>query len=237
MHEAQLPSRVPGESQNLWQSILSETGDQKMGNHMNKGTLAQRSHAIFRDWLPSVLLILMLLMARSTMADHYHVPSGSMENSLVPGDHVVVNKVVYGLRIPFTRQVIVPGKNPEAGEVVIFDSPENGVRLIKRVVAVGGDHVSLRQGHLFVNGNAVAVPSSPELEQFGERIVALNLANGGGPDISGMTIPQDHVLVLGDHRGNSHDGRYFGPVPVSEIYGRASAVFWRRGSGPGWQVL
>jgi len=204
---------------------------------MHASTLSQRGYKIFRDWLPSILLVLLLLVARSTMADHYHVPSGSMENSLIPGDHVLVNKAVYGLRIPFTKQVIAPGKDPEAGEVVIFDSPESGVRLIKRVVAVGGDHVVLRDGHLFVNGEALALPSNLGLEQFGERTVALNLGHGGGPDISGMTIPRNFVLVLGDHRGNSHDGRFFGPIPVSEIYGRASAVFWRQGDGPTWQNL
>ena len=86
-----------------------------------------------------------MLIARSTLADHYLVPSGSMEHALIPGDHVVVNKSAYGLRVPFTNQVIALQENPQRGEVVIFDSPENDVRLIKRVVAVGGDRVSVKK--------------------------------------------------------------------------------------------
>jgi len=191
----------------------------------------------FREWLPSLLLIALLLVARSTLADHYHVPSGSMEFTLMPGDHVLVNKAAYGWRIPFSKQVAISGSQPEAGDVVVFDSPDSDVRLIKRVVAVGGDHVALRRGHLLVNGKALSPPGDSTLEQFGERIAQLNLAAGGGPDIPGMVVPEGHVLVLGDHRGNSRDGRVFGTVPVSELYGRASAVFWRRDSGPVWKPL
>ena len=191
----------------------------------------------FREWLPSLLLISLLLVARSTLADHYHVPSGSMEFTLMPGDHVLVNKAAYGWRVPFSKQVLVSGNAPQAGEVVVFDSPDSGVRLIKRVVAVGGDHVSLKQGHLQINGRPLELPDNPAAEQFGERIAQLNLAAGGGPDIRGLVVPAGHVLVLGDHRGNSRDGRVFGTVPVDELYGRASAVFWRQGSGPVWKRL
>jgi signal peptidase I len=200
-------------------------------------SLARKNSSLFRDWLPSLLLILLMLVARSTLADHYHVPSGSMENTLVPGDHVLVNKAAYGLRVPFTDHRVSTGDKPAAGDVVIFDSPENGMRLVKRVVAVGGDHVVLRKGSLWVNGKALAMPGEASVEFMGDREVHLNLRSGGGPDISGMTIPAGQLLVLGDHRGNSHDGRYFGTIPVSALYGRASAVFWRSSTGPTWQSL
>lgn len=204
---------------------------------MYTATIGRRAHKIFRDWLPSLLLLLLMLVARSTLADHYYVPSGSMENALVPGDHVVVNKSAYGLRIPFTKQVMALKQSPQAGEVVIFDSPDNDVRLIKRVVAVGGDHVALHDGRLMVNGVTLSTPDRPLVEHFGERTVLLNLDHGGGPDIKGLTVPEGQVLVLGDHRGNSRDGRYFGTVPVSELYGRAVGVFWTTNEGPVWQDL
>jgi len=194
-------------------------------------------NSVFKDWFPSLLLLLLMLVARSTLADHYVVPSGSMENTLLPGDHVLVNKAAYGLRLPFTDRVIWPGDQVESGDVVIFDSPENGVRLVKRVVAIAGDHVQLRQGKLMINGVPLQLPHQPTLEQFGERIVELNLHSGGGPDINGMVVPPGQVLALGDHRGNSHDGRFFGTVPASLLYGRASAVFWRSKDGPIWQEL
>ena len=204
---------------------------------MNTITIARRFHKILMGWLPSLLLLFFLLVARSTLADHYHVPTGSMEQALVPGDHVLVNKAAYGLRIPFTKQVIALRNEPSPGEVVVFDSPDSDVRLIKRVVAIGGDHVVLRNGRLEINGEALTLPSDPDTEWFGERSAPLNLGAGGGPDIDGVVIPDGHVLVLGDHRGNSHDGRYFGTIPVNELYGRASGVFWRKKNGPTWKAL
>ena len=196
-----------------------------------------RFNRIARAWTPPLLLLLFFLVARSTLADHYHVPSGSMENALFPGDHVLVNKAAYGLRVPFTKHVFAMRSDPGHGDIVILDSPEDEVRLIKRVVAVGGDQVSLLNGRLTVNGRQLASPYDPFIEQIGERRVALNLDAGGGPDIAGMTVPAGHVLLLGDHRGASRDGRWFGTVAVEEIYGKAKGVFWRKGEGPGWYSL
>lgn len=184
--------------------------------------------ALAREWLPVLLFLLLVLIARSTLADHYHVPSGSMEPSLVPGDHVVVDKAAYGFRFPFTNHVLLAGDSPRAGDVVIFDSPVDGVRLIKRVVAVGGDVVAVRDGRVWVNG---------VIEHYDGRAVPLNLAAGGGPDLAPVQVPEGQVLVLGDHRGNSRDGRFFGFVPAASLYGKATGVFWRRGSGPTWQTL
>lgn len=88
-----------------------------------------------------------------------------------------------------------------------------------------------------INGQPLAPEDEPLLEVIGDRRVKLNLDAGGGPDISSLTVPEGHVLVLGDHRGNSRDGRYFGTISEDEIYGRASGVFWRRGSGLDWHSL
>lgn len=204
---------------------------------MNTSAIRRYAGKTFRDWLPSLLLIALMLVARSTLADHYLVPSGSMEFALVPGDHVLVDKSAYGWRVPFTKHVLSTGDDPQAGDVVIFDSPDSDVRLIKRVVAVGGDHVVLHDGRLRVNGRELSASPFSEVERIGDKPVRLNLDHGGGPDIDGMTVPDGHVLVLGDHRGNSRDGRYFGTVPVSELYGRAVGVFWRQKDGPGWHSL
>jgi signal peptidase I len=200
-------------------------------------TARQRIWKFVGDWSPAVLLLGLLLIARSTLADHYHVPSGSMESALRPGDHVLVNKSAYGLRIPFTKRVIAWQEDPKRGEVVILDSPEGDVRLIKRVVAVGGDYVVLRAGRLIINGKPLFTGYDPFKERFGERVVHLNLDKGGGPDIDGLTVPEGHVLLLGDHRGASRDSRWFGTVPTSEIYGRANSVFWRSKEGPTWLEL
>ena len=190
-----------------------------------------------RGSLPTLLLLLLIMITRSTLADHYHVPSGSMQPALMPGDQVLVHKAAYGWRVPFTKQVLWSGDQPAAGDVVIFDAPDDGTRLIKRVVATGGDQVVIRAGRVFINGEPRARFSPWQEERYGNQFVALNLAQGGGRDLGPLTVPEGHVLVLGDHRGASRDGRYFGTVPASELYGRASRVIWRRSQGPVWMRL
>src|SRR3546814_8802729 len=104
--------------------------------------------------------------------------------------------------------------------------------LIKRVVAVGGDRVALEDGHLSINGQPLAEADALDVEYFGDRRARLNLDMGGGPDIDDLVVPPGQVLVVGDHRGISVDGRYFGPVPASALYARAVGVIWGQGEGP-----
>lgn len=187
--------------------------------------------------VPLLAILLLMTVARSSFANHYYVPSGSMEHSLMPGDRVVVDMSAYGLRVPFTSLDVIARGAPAAGDVVVFDSPLDGTRLIKRVVAVGGDTVDLRDGRLMVNGVALQSDVEADVEVMAGHKALLNLDAGGGPDIHGLVIPGEQVLVLGDHRGASADGRYFGMVPARQFYGRAVAVYWRRGEGFVWNAL
>jgi signal peptidase I len=172
-----------------------------------------------------MLIVSVLVMAaRSSLADHYIIPSGSMEYTLVPGDHVFVDKLAYGLRLPFTNIEFSRGQVPKRGEVIIFDSPTDGTRLIKRIVAQGGDYVSLIDGELRINGHSMRDPGTPDLERFGEHLARLNLSYGGGRNVSGRMIPLGQLLVVGDSRGNSKDGRYFGLIPEDLPYGLAKSV-------------
>jgi signal peptidase I len=192
-----------------------------------------------RKWLHSELFALAVTLvlvtaARSSLADHYYVPTGSMEYSLLPGDRVVVDKTAYGLRVPLTKIDILGARTPERGDVAVFDSPQDGTRLIKRIVAVGGDTVTLAGGRLAINGQPLG---DEVIERFDDAQALLNLRDGGGPDIASLTVPSGMVLALGDHRGDSVDGRYFGLIDERELYGRAIAIYYRRGEGFVWQEL
>jgi signal peptidase I len=190
-----------------------------------------------REWATLALFLLLLALARTSLANHYQVPSGSMEPNLRPGDRVVVNMLAYGLRVPFTDVELIDRGEPQRGDVVVFKSPDDGTRLIKRVVAVGGDRVALIDGRLWIDGQPLHDTDASDIEHFGDRDVHLDLRQGGGPDIFDTTVPEGMALVLGDHRGNSRDGRYFGLVPMASLYGKAVAVYWRTGEGPGWTKL
>lgn len=188
-----------------------------------------------REALPLLVMLLLLGAARDTLANHYQVPSGSMQPTLRPGDRVAVDMRAYGLRLPFTDVRLLDTGRPQRGDVVVFDSPADGTRLIKRVVAVAGDRVELHGGYLAINGQPLRL--AVQLEAFGGKRVALDLDAGGGPDINGLTIPPGRLLVVGDHRGDSLDGRFFGLVDADAVYGKALAVYWRRGDGPRWREL
>ena len=197
----------------------------------------KKARSRLRSEFPQIALILLVVFAaRSSLADHYYVPSGSMEYTLIAGDRVLVNKAAYGLRVPFTRLEIVEGAPVGRGDVVIFDSPRDGTRLIKRIVGIGGDSVSIIDGRLYIDGEAAA-SGSGETERFGERLAALNLDDGGGPDVVEAVIPDGKLLAVGDHRGSSLDGRFFGLVEESDVYGRAVGIYRRKGEGIVWRPL
>lgn len=196
----------------------------------------QRAVRILREVAILGFLIVGILAARSTLADHYYVPSGSMENTLFAGDRVLVDKRAYGFRLPFTNHDLIGADTVGRGDVVIFDSPKDGVRLIKRVVAISGDHVVIENGRLAINGEWLASNAAGDIEIFDGKSVELNLQDGGGPQLN-LTVGKNQVLAIGDHRGQSADGRYFGTVSEDQIYGRAIAVYYRREAGFGWIPL
>jgi signal peptidase I len=195
-------------------------------------------------WISELISLAIVLAAvtaaRSSIADHYYVPTGSMQYSLMDHDRVIVNKMSYGFRIPLTKIDIFGSSTPERGEIAVFDSPEDGTtRLIKRIVAIGGDRVSVVNGQLSINGEPLG---DRTVEHFGAREALLNLTTqpsytrGGGPNFEAV-VPPGMVLAMGDHRGNSNDGRKFGFIDERELFGRAVAVYYRRGDGFTWKPL
>ncbi len=175
------------------------------------------------------MTIALVLIARSTFADHYTVPSGSMEPTVRVGDRIVVHKSAYGLRVPLTQVRLTPAELPARGDVVVLESPEDGMVLLKRVVAVSGDVVAVEGGRVVIDGVPVVVESDRGVEWLGPlpHPVALGM---GGPRFGPVEVPPGKLLVLGDNRGESHDGRSFGFVDREAVLGRAVAVYLREGA-------
>jgi signal peptidase I len=214
------------------------TTDDKAPSVPSTGAGAKPSRA--KWWISELTSLAVVLAAvtaaRSSLADHYYVPSGSMQYTLMDGDRVIVNKMAYGFRIPLTKIDIFGSSTPTRGDIAVFDSPEDGTtRLIKRIVAIGGDHVLVRNGQLSINGQPLG---DRKVEHFGDRDALLNLTHGGGPDYE-IDVPPGMVLAMGDHRGNSNDGRSFGLINERELFGRAVGIYYRRDGGEGftWKPL
>jgi signal peptidase I len=181
---------------------------------------------------------------RTAIADWNPVPSGSMRPTLQEGDVVFVNRLAFNLKVPLTNIVVARTGDPGRGDIVTFFSPRDGVRLIKRVVALPGDTVEMRDKLVIVNGRTAtytplgsAVEQAPDGgkahalrldENIGQRdhvVQWLRPQNGSDWDSFGpIVVPADHFLMLGDNRDNSADSRYFGLVPRELLIGRATNI-------------
>lgn len=193
-------------------------------------------------WIREVFSIagfaLALFAARSVLADHYYVPTGSMIPSVEIGDRLFVNKLAYALRIPFSDLVLAKRSGPERGDVVVLRSPENGITLLKRVAAIPGDEVAVTDGRLWINGQSVPISRAGRdlIEQLGSSAHPVRITLGGGPNYGPVRLGAEQYLMLGDNRGESHDGRAFGLVERKAILGKALGV-WMRDGHPGWHSL
>ncbi len=195
------------------------------------------------EWLRSVLLIVLIITSfRSAVADWNDVPTGSMKPTIFEGDRIVVNKLAYDLKIPFTTQRLFTWSDPARGDIVVLYSPVDSKRLVKRVVGIPGDTVSMIEDRLIVNNEVVSyAPPPPELvtgptpggegkliasESIGDHTHAVMIPHGTHcrPTFAPVKVPQNAYFLMGDNRDESFDSRYFGPVPRGRIVGRATAV-------------
>ncbi len=179
-----------------------------------------------------LLATFVALFARFLLIENFRVSSDSMRPNLVSGDLLLVSKFNYALRIPFTSIEFYRFRNPYPGEVVLFTLPEFGMETyVKRVIALEGDTVQIKDGVLTVNGvqasyGDVATTPGTKREILGtqtERLVIPDRNQGG--DYGPAKIPRGHFFVLGDNRGESIDSRKWGPVPLSYLRGKAWLVW------------
>lgn len=204
---------------------------------MKERTIQSHKPSWRKDLISIAAAAAVVLVGRSSLADHYHVPTGSMIPTVLENDHIFVNKAAYGLRLPFSHVLLADLGGPSRGDVVVLESPETGIVLLKRVVAIPGDLVQVRDGQLLLNGKPIPVKKEDGgvLEDLGNTH-QVRLDDGGGPDFGPVKVPTTSYLVLGDNRGNSRDGRYFGFVKRDAILGRAVSILGRGGS-PTWIKL
>ncbi len=211
---------------------------------MNMATFRARAHRWWRQEIrPLLILALVLFSIRSSLADWNDVPSGSMQPTILVGDRIFVNKLAYDLKVPFTTWHLADWSNPQRGDIVVFYSPRDGTRLVKRVVGLPGDTVELRNEQLVINGtpadyaplNAEISAQLPEAERqcsvFAiEQLPAHPHAVMAIPNLPAkrtfgpVSVPEDHYFMMGDNRDNSFDSRYFGVVERKQIVGKATAI-------------
>ncbi|MCA9295807.1 MAG: signal peptidase I [Phycisphaerales bacterium] len=206
---------------------------------------------------PLLVIILVISTFRSAVADWNDVPSQSMEPTILTGDRIIVNRLAYDLKVPFTRYSIAEWGAPERGDIIIFEAPHNDVRMVKRVVGLPGDRITLISNRLYVNGSPVglelAPPSLVDTEELADPLPHLYAEETIGSDthlvmfqpsrasrhtMAAIDVPEGQFFVMGDNRDNSGDSRVFGLVPRDRIMGKVVGVAFsldlNHGFAPRW---
>lgn len=195
---------------------------------------AERQHFVIREYLEALLVAAIFLGFTNTFVmKTFYIPSESMVNTLLIGDHLFVNRFIFGPSSSKLEKALLPGRAPKRGDIVVFRSPEDPpLDLVKRCIAVAGDKVQVIDKQLFINGERAKDDSY--VQHVDPRLFRRNspYANGRRRDnMPSMIVPDDHLFCMGDNRDQSHDSRFFGPVPVARVKGRAALIYWSYGGG------
>lgn len=181
-----------------------------------------------------IIFVLLMSVFRSAVADWYTVPTGSMQPTIKEGDRIIVNKMAYDLRLPFSQLSLLSTGEPKRGEIVVFESKTADKRLIKRMVGLPGDRISMKEETLYINGQAMPYKITKEnpqqlvaIEQLGAINHSIRIdkeRSNQRSTFSPLTVPDGYYFVLGDNRRNSADSRVYGLVPRHELKGKASSI-------------
>ena len=183
----------------------------------------EKKKSVVREYAEAIIIALILaLFIRTFVVQAFKIPSGSMIPTLLIGDHLLVNKFVYGIKNPFTDSDLISLGNPEQKDIIVFKYPENPDQdFIKRVIGVGGDRVEIKNKKVYVNGKLIAVEGAINLDS---RII-----QGRNPprdNYGPVTVPENQLFVMGDNRDNSHDSRFWGFVDLQDVKGKAFIIYW-----------
>jgi signal peptidase I len=180
-----------------------------------KGALRENIEAI-------IVAVILALFIRTFVVQAFKIPSGSMKDTLLIGDHILVNKFIYGVKAPFIKKTIIPINNPQRGDIIVFEFPEDPSKdFIKRVIGIPGDTVEIRNKKLFVNGtlveNSHGVYKDPKIYD-----ARTQPRDNLGP----ITVPKGKLFVMGDNRDFSYDSRFWGFVDIIAVKGKAFIIYW-----------
>jgi signal peptidase I len=227
-------------------SPFERAGSGGVESHVNVRTLQARARSWWRKEIrPLLILALVIFSIRSSLADWNDVPTGSMKPTILEGDRVYVNRVAYDLKVPFTTWHLAKWSNPARGDIVVFYSPHDGTRLVKRVIGLPGDTVELRSDILFLNGKAMeygpidegllrdVAPADRRTQVYAtEQLPGQPHAVAAIPrmparrDFGPVLVPEGQYFMMGDNRDNSDDSRYWGFVPDDHIRGKAFFIWF-----------
>ncbi len=179
--------------------------------------------SVVREYIEAILIaVLLALFIRSFIVQAFKIPSGSMLPTLQIGDHLLVNKFIYGIKIPMNGATLIPWKTPEHDDIVVFRFPKDrSIDYIKRVIGVAGDTIEIKDKQLYLNG---ALTNNPHAYYTGNDI--MKASNGPRDNMGPVTVPEGHIFVMGDNRDNSYDSRFWGFVDVNEVLGKAFILYW-----------
>lgn len=175
-----------------------------------------------KEWVEPVIFALILAgIIRTFIIQPFKIPSGSMEDTLLVGDHLMAVKFLYGIKIPFTDKRILKIRDPEAGDIIVFKFPDDPSKdFIKRCIATGGQRVEIKYKVVYVDG---VEQKLPEHAKFVDDFI---LPHNHRDNISEFVVPDDMFFMMGDNRDNSNDSRFWGYVPYKNIVGKAFIIYW-----------
>jgi signal peptidase I len=204
-------------------------GDDTRSEEVLPGTKTKQK-SVVREYAEAIIIAIVLaLFIRTFVIQAFKIPSGSMKPTLLVGDHILVNKFIYGIKLPFTDKILVSLSEPERGDVVVFKFPlDTRKDYIKRVIGLPGDRVQLVNKQLLINGRPTEDPH------------ASYSVNGSMRMFGPVTVPSGHLFVMGDNRDESSDSRVWGFVPRPYLKGKAFLIYWswdRKNYGVRWNRL
>jgi signal peptidase I len=192
-----------------------------------------KKKSVARDWTEALVVAFVIAMViRAFVLQAYRIPSSSMEDTLLKGDHILATKFTYGLTIPFTtKKVWGADRLPKRGDIIIFTFPANHTMdFVKRVIGLPGDTIEVKEKKVYINGKPYVIPNEKYTDPF-----VLTQGQGRVRDFFGpVVVSPGHVFVMGDNRDQSYDSRFWGQVPMENIKGKALIIYFSWMSEKPW---